>query len=268
MNQKGKIYFVGIGPGDPELMTIKAHKVMSSADIIIYTGSLINRKILDMFPKAEKIDSHGLSVDEIVDIMKKKYNDGKVVARVHDGDPCIFGSTKEYFELLEKEGIDFEIIPGVSSFIAAASALKMEYTIPEITQSIVITRYPGKTPVPEDIREFMKQKPTIIFFLSAALIDKIVQDLLSAGFPPEFPCAVCYKVSWEDQKIIQGTISDISSKIKEQGINSHALFIVSKAFQAYGNRSFVYSQQYAQMVRRVKNKNNHSDESNNLIDDQ
>lgn len=257
MAERGKIYFVGVGPGDPELMTLKAYKIMNSADIIIYTGSLINRKILDMFPKAEKIDSHGMTVNEIVELMKRKYYEGKIVVRAHDGDPCIFGSTKEYFDLLEEgdEKIDFEIIPGVSSFIAAASALKLEYTIPELTQTVVITRYPGKTPVPEDIKEFMKQKPTLIFFLSASLLDKVVKDLLDSSFTPDFPCAVCYKVSWEDQKIIYGTLNDIVPKIKEEGITAHALFIISKAFTAKGKRSFVYSRSYSDIIRKKKERN-------------
>lgn len=246
----GKIYFVGVGPGDPELMTVKAQKIMSSADVIIYTGSLMNKEMLDMFPRAEKIDSHGMTVEEIVNLMKERFNQGKIVVRAHDGDPCIFGSTKEYFDLLEKEGIDFEIVPGVSSFIAAASTLKIEYTIPEVTQTIVITRYPGKTPVPEDIKEFMKQKPTIIFFLSASLVEKIVKDLIDSSFPPDFPCAVCYKVSWKDQKIIYGKLSDIASKVREEGISSQALFIISKAFEVKGKRSFVYSKSYSDIVMK------------------
>lgn len=251
---EGKIYFVGVGPGDPELMTIKAHKILSKADVIIYTGSLLDKRILELFPKAEKIDSHGMTVDEIVDIMKKRFYEGKIVARVHDGDPSIFGSTKEYFELLEKDGIDFEVVPGVSSFIAAAASLKTEYTIPELTQTVVITRYPGRTPVPEDIKEFMKQKPTMIFFLSIALIDKIVKDFLDAGYPPSFPCAVCYRVSWEDEKIIMGTLQDIAEKVKAENITSHALFIISKAFESYGQRSFIYSQKYSEIVRKAKEK--------------
>lgn len=248
----GKIYFVGIGPGDPELMTIKAYKVLKSADVIIYTGSLINREILKLFPDAEKIDSYGLTTERIVEIMKERFLKGKTVVRVHDGDPSIFGATKEQYELLKKDGIDFEVIPGVSSFLAAASALKIEYTVPEITQTIVITRYPKNTPVPEDIKELMKQKPTLIFFLSAKLLDEVIRDLVDSGFPLDFPCAVCYKISWRDEKVILGTLSEISEKVKKEGIRSHALFIVSKAFLAEGKRSFLYSDQYLKTAMKKK----------------
>jgi precorrin-4/cobalt-precorrin-4 C11-methyltransferase len=248
---KGKVYFVGAGPGDPELITLKGYRILKEADVVIYTGSLINKKILDIAEKAQKIDSFGMSVEEICDLIEKSYSEGKVVVRLHDGDPSIFGSIKEHFEILESRGIDFEVVPGVSSFLAAASRIKIEYTVPEITQTVVITRYPGKTPVPEDIKEIAKQKPTLIFFLSASLLPKIVNDLFEVGYPSDFPCALCYKVTFEDEKIIFGTLSDITDKAKKEGVSMHALFIVSKAFLSKGKKSFVYSEKYASLVRKA-----------------
>ncbi|GBD03838.1 Cobalt-precorrin-5A hydrolase [bacterium HR19] len=252
-NQKeGKIYFVGAGPGDPYLITLRAYEVLKNADVVIYTGSLINREILDFAKNAHKIDSHGRTVEEICELMREFYREGKLVVRLHDGDPSIFGSIKEQMEVLESYGIDFEIVPGVSSFLACASRLKTEFTVPDVTQTVVITRYPGKTPVPEDIKEIAKQKPTLIFFLSASLLKNIVDDLIDVGYPYDFPCALCYKVTWDDEKIIFGTLSDICDRAKKEGITSHALFIVSKVFTARGKRSFVYSDDYSEIVQKAK----------------
>ena len=261
MAERGKVFFVGCGPGDPELITKKGYDVLKNSDIVIYTGSLINPQILEIPKNAEKIDSFGKSVDEIVDIMERYVNQGKSVVRLHDGDPSIFGSIKEQFELLEERGINYEVIPGVSSFLAMASRLKLELTIPEVTQTVVITRYPGKTPVPENIKKIAEEKPTMIFFLSASLLRKIVDDLIDVGYPPDFPCALCYKVSWEDEKIIRGTLSDIVDKARREGIKMHALFLVSKALTAKGKRSFIYSERYAQMQKKKQNPKNRKTEN-------
>jgi|GEM_PF-100476 precorrin-4 C11-methyltransferase len=250
--KEGKIYFVGAGPGDPYLITLKGYEVLKSADVVIYTGSLINKEILDFARNAQKFDSHGRTVEEICELMREFYREGKTVVRLHDGDPSIFGSIKEQMEVLESYGIDFEIVPGVSSFLACASRLKTEFTVPDVTQTVVITRYPGKTPVPEDIKEIAKQKPTLIFFLSASLLKNIVRDLIDVGYPYDFPCALCYKVTWNDEKIIFGTLSDICDKAKEEGITSHALFVVSKVFTARGKRSFVYSDDYSGIIQKAK----------------
>ncbi len=264
-SSEGKVYFVGSGPGDPDLLTLKGYKILRGADVVIYTGSLLNPRILDMAENAKKIDSFGMSVEEVVDAIVDAVGKGKIVVRLHDGDPSIFGSINEQFELLREKGIDFEVIPGVSSFLAAAARLKTELTVPELTQTVVITRFPGKTPVPENITEIAKHKPTMIFFLSASLLDKIVKSLYEVGYPPEHPCAICYKVSWDDEKIITGTLEDIVKKAKEEGITSHALFIVSKAFGARGKRSFIYSESYVKMVKGVKSKSENAKENKNKI---
>ncbi len=253
----GKVYFVGAGPGDPELITLRGYRILKEADVVIYTGSLINPKILDFAEKAvDKIDSFGMNVEQICSLMIRYVRGGKKVVRLHDGDPSIFGSIKEQIEILEENNVDFEIIPGVSSFLGASASLRTELTAPDITQTIVITRYPGRTPVPEDIIEIAKQKPTMVFFLSAHMIEKISNSLMKVGYSPDFPCAVCYRVSWPDEKILFGTLDDIYIKAKEEGIDSQALFIVSKVFQpqSKGAKSFVYSKAYSDIVRKAKEK--------------
>ena len=224
----GKVIFIGGGPGDPELITLKAYNVIKKADVIIYAGSLVNREIL----KSAKDDciiknSASMNLDDIVDLMSENVKSGKLVARVHTGDPSIYGAIGEQMEILKQKEIAFEIIPGVSSFFAAAAALKSELTLPEVSQTVIITRPEGRTPKPseEAISKLAEHQATMCIFLGVQMIEDVVKDLL-LHYKPETPVAVVQRASWPDEKIVRGTLNDISNKVQASGITKTAMIIV------------------------------------------
>lgn len=227
---EGKVIFIGAGPGDPELLTIKGKNALEKADIIIYAGSLVNKEVLNYAKETTEIyNSASMNLDEILDIMEKETNQGKIIARVHTGDPSIYGAIGEQIEFLRHKNIGFEIIPGVSSLFATAAALESELTLPEVSQTVIITRPEGRTPKPETeaISELAKHNATMCIFLGIQMIDKVVRDLLS-HYTPDTPVAVVKKASWQDEMIIRGTLEDIADKVKEAGIEKTALIIVGK----------------------------------------
>ncbi|MGB9779778.1 precorrin-4 C(11)-methyltransferase [Caldanaerobacter sp.] len=232
------IYFIGAGPGDPELLTIKAARVISFCEVIIYAGSLVNDEVLKYAREDAKIyNSAFMTLDEIIKIMEEAHKQGKNVARIHTGDPSIYGAVHEQMMELKKRDIPYEIIPGVSSFLAAASALKKELTIPGITQTIILTRIEGNTKMPEveSLRLLSKHRATMVIFLSVDKIERVVEEL-KEGYDPSTPVAVVYKASWEDEKVILGTLLDISEKVKKEGIKKTALILVGdflKDIKAY-----------------------------------
>jgi precorrin-4/cobalt-precorrin-4 C11-methyltransferase len=224
----GKVIFIGGGPGDPELLTLKAYNVIKKADVIIYAGSLVNRDVLNSARDGCIIkNSASMNLDEIVNLMDKSVKDGKLVARVHTGDPAIYGAIGEQMELLKAKNIDFEIIPGVSSFFAAAASLECELTLPEVSQTVIITRPEGRTPKPskEAISKLAEHQATMCIFLGVQMIENVVEDLLT-HYTKETPVAVVQKASWPDEKIVRGTLNDISSKVHASGITKTAMIIV------------------------------------------
>ncbi|MBC7130271.1 precorrin-4 C(11)-methyltransferase [Candidatus Bathyarchaeota archaeon] len=234
MQSKGKVYFVGAGPGDPELITLKGKRLLEEADVIVYTGSLLNPEILKFAkPDAELHDSAAMSLKEIVDVMVKAARHGKKVVRLHDGDPSFYGAIREQMDLLEKEAITYEVVPGVSSLQASAAALRRELTLPEVSQTVIVTRPEGRTPVParEDISELAKHQATMAIFLGISYIGKVVEKLKLGGYPEDTPVAVVYKASWPQQKIIKGTLADIAEKVKAAGIKSTALILVGRVLE-------------------------------------
>jgi precorrin-4/cobalt-precorrin-4 C11-methyltransferase len=201
----GKVIFIGAGPGDPELLTIKAYNIIKKADVIIYAGSLVNKDVL----KCAKddciiINSASLNLDEIIDLIDHNVKKGKIVARVHTGDPAIYGAIGEQMEILKQKKITFEIIPGVSSFFAAAAALKTELTLPEVSQTVIITRPEGRTPKPssEAISKLSEHNATMCIFLGVQMIENVVEDLLT-HYKSETPVAVVQNASWPDEKIVK-----------------------------------------------------------------
>jgi precorrin-4/cobalt-precorrin-4 C11-methyltransferase len=225
---KGKVIFIGGGPGDPELLTIRGYKAIESADIIIYAGSLVNKKVLDHRKKdAEVYNSASLDLNEIITIIKKGIAKNKVIARVHTGDPSIYGAIGEQIRELKKENIDYEIIPGVSSVFASAAVLETELTLPEISQTVIITRPEGRTPKPkkESLSSLSKHNATMCIFLGIGMIGKVV-DELKESYTEDTPIAIVNKASWEDQLIIKGTLKDIVEKVKKVNIKKTAMIIV------------------------------------------
>lgn len=223
-----KVYFIGAGPGDPELLTIKGQKIIRQADVIIYAGSLVNPAVLQGHKEEAVIyNSASLNLDEILKIMVRAVRDGKLVARVHTGDPSIYGAIREQMDGLAREGIPYEIIPGVSSFLAAAAALNSEFTLPGVAQTVIITRHEGRTPVPcgEKLSSLAGHRASMAIFLSAAMIEEVV-EALKPGYGKDTPVAVVQKATWPEQKIIKGTLDNIAAKVREEGIDRTALILV------------------------------------------
>ncbi|MCS7130357.1 MAG: cobalt-precorrin-4/precorrin-4 C(11)-methyltransferase [Archaeoglobaceae archaeon] len=229
-----KVFFVGFGPGDPELLTLKGYRLLSEADVIIYPGSIIPDGSLKEF-SGMKINSHGMKLEEIVTLIEKFVKDGKKVVRVQSGDPSIYGAIREQIEELEKRGIECEVVPGVSSVFAASAKLKAELATAD-TPTLIITRSAGKTLEKDEIEELAKTNSTLVFLLSSGKIDELAQRLLRIR--GDEPAVVAYKVSQEGEKIIEGKLSDIAEKAK--GIDRMALIIVGKALKSV-RRSRLYS---------------------------
>lgn len=225
---EGKVIFIGAGPGDPELLTVKGQKALKNADIIIYAGSLVNKEVLSVAKEtAEIYNSAPMNLDEILEIMDTQTKQGKIIARVHTGDPSIYGAIGEQIEFLRYNNINFEIIPGVSSLFATAAALESELTLPEVSQTVIITRPEGRTPKPESesIKGLAKHNATMCIFLGIHMIENVVSDLLT-HYSEDTPVAVVKKASWNDQLVVKGTLNDIASKVKEAGIEKTAIIVV------------------------------------------
>ncbi len=249
----GKVYFVGAGPGDPELMTLKGLRVLRRADLVIYPGSLTPREAVEEWaPDAELVDSYGRSLEELVELMVEAAREGKTVVRLVSGDPFIYSSVYEQVRELERAGVEYEIVPGVSSVNAAAAALGEELTKPGVSQTVILTRPAGRTGKPkgESLRELARHGCTMVIFLGVRYLEDIVESLLEGGYSEDTPVAVVYKVSTPEEKIVRGTLADIVEKVKEEGIDRTALIIVGDVLREEGERSHLYSKEYARSVRR------------------
>ncbi len=246
------VKFVGAGPGDPELITIKGQKAIRNADIIIYAGSLVPVAVIeDRKPEAEVYNSAGMNLEEIIEKMKDACNQGKTVARVHTGDPSIYGSIREQMEELDKLKITYEVIPGVSSFVASAAALQKEFTVPGISQTVICTRMEGRTPVPEleQIESLASHKTSMAIFLSVQMIDKLVEKLL-AHYPPNTPVAVVQRASWPDQKIIKARLETVVEKVRAGNINKTAMILVGTFLGNEYENSLLYDKTFSHEYRK------------------
>ena len=245
------IYFIGAGPGDPDLITVKGKKLIDNADVVIYAGSLVNKEVLNDCKTDAIYNSASINLQEQVEVMKNAVSEGKSVARVHTGDPSIYGSHREQIEELNKLGLEYEVIPGVSSFLAAAAALKREFTVPEISQSVICTRMEGRTPVPEleSIDKMASHKTSMAIFLSVGMIDKLVEKL-TVHYPVTTPVAVVEKASWPDQSIVEGTLEDIAVKIHEAGIKKTAMILVGDFLGDDYNNSLLYAKGFSHEYRK------------------
>ncbi|MBE0446607.1 MAG: precorrin-4 C(11)-methyltransferase [Actinobacteria bacterium] len=246
-----RVYFIGAGPGDPDLITVKGKKILERADVVVYAGSLINPQLLECCrPGCELYDSALLSLEEIVAIYKKMAESDKVVVRLHSGEPSLYGAIKEQIDWLIEQGIGYEIVPGVSSFAASAAALSTELTLPGISQTVVITRMAGRIPVPkgQEISSLAEHKPTMCVFLSVQMIDKLV-DELRKGYPGNTSIAVVERASWPDERIIRGTLADIAEKVKAAGVVRTAMIVVGRVLDGKYDRSKLYNPQFSHGYR-------------------
>jgi precorrin-4/cobalt-precorrin-4 C11-methyltransferase len=247
-----KVYFIGAGPGDPELITIKGKKAIEMSEYCIYAGSLVNPDILKYCGKDTRVyDSASMTLDEIINIIEEAKKDNKDVARVHTGDPSIFGAIQEQMSELDKRGIDYEVIPGVSSFLAAASTLKQELTLPGVSQTVIITRIEGRTPVPETegLEVLAKSKATLCIFLSVNEIDKVV-SILKPVYGTNCPVAIVYKASWKDEKVIISNLSDVADEITRNDIKKTAIIIVGDVLSKNFEYSKLYDKHFNHSYRR------------------
>ncbi len=247
-----KVYFIGAGPGDPELITVKGKKAIEMSGYCIYAGSLINPDILKYCGKDTVVyDSASMTLDEIINIVEEAKKDNKDVARVHTGDPSIFGAIQEQMSELDKRGIDYEVIPGVSSFLAAASTLKQELTLPGVSQTVIITRIEGRTPVPETegLEVLAKSKATLCIFLSVNEIDKVV-SILKPVYGTNCPVAIVYKASWKDEKVIISNLSDVADEITRNDIKKTAIIIVGDVLSKNFEYSKLYDKHFNHSYRR------------------
>jgi precorrin-4/cobalt-precorrin-4 C11-methyltransferase len=234
MTERHPVIFLGAGPGDPELITVKGQRALAQADVILYAGSLVSPAVLGWArPEAELIDTAPLNLEQIVAGIAAGYQAGKRVVRVHSGDTALFSAIQEQLEILEKADIPCRVIPGVTAAAAAAAALAQELTLPEVTQTVILTRAAGRTPVPEReaMGELARHGATMVIYLSIKLIDQVVAEL-RAAYGPETPVVVAYRVSWPDQQIIRGTLADIADQVKQAGIERQALILVGPALAA------------------------------------
>jgi precorrin-4/cobalt-precorrin-4 C11-methyltransferase len=232
-----KVYFVGAGPGSKELLTLKAYQLLKKADLIIYPGSIIEEKMLKEF-SGHKVNSHGMTLEEIVELIEEAVKRNKNVVRLQSGDPSIYGAIQEQIDLLEKRGIEVEVVPGVSSIFASAAALKSELTLPGVSQTVVITRPSGKTLDQDQITELSQMDTTLVILLGVHKIREVVKKVERPG---NTPVAVVYHASREDEKIIRGTLKDIADKVEREGIDRTAVIIIGNVLKSGYGRSVLYS---------------------------
>ena len=224
------VTFLGAGPGDPELITVKGRRLLDGADVIVYAGSLVNPALLEGV-RAKIYDSAGMDLDGIMVIMVEAARAGKKVVRLHTGDPAIYGAIREQMYRLDRENIGYEVVPGVSSALAAAAAVKAELTVPELTQTVIFTRRAGRTPVPEQesLSNLAAVQGSMCIFLSVSMMEQVVGELLAGGYPPATPVAVVEKATWPQERIVRGTLVDIAGRIQASAIRKTAMILVGQA---------------------------------------
>jgi precorrin-4/cobalt-precorrin-4 C11-methyltransferase len=248
------ISFVGAGPGDVDLITIKGRQLLEKADMVIYAGSLVSKDHLKFCKDSCKIyNSASMTLEEIVDKMEKAVKEGLKVVRLHTGDPTIYGAIREQMDLLDEKGIEYEVIPGVSSFTAACSAIKKEFTLPNVAQTVILTRIEGRTPVPEeeDLELLAKHKASMALFLSVKDMDRVVKKLNKGYGREDVPVAVVYKATWDDEKIIMGTLKDIEEKVEQAGITKTAQILVGDFIKGEYERSKLYDPSFSHEYREA-----------------
>ena len=238
------VHFVGAGPGASDLITVRGHRLINEADVIIYAGSLVNPDLLEGRKEGCQVyNSATMTLEEVTEVMREAEAAGLTTVRLHTGDPCIYGAVREQMEVLDQEGISYDSTPGVSAFCGAASALNMEYTLPGISQSVIITRMAGRTPVPEreSIERFAAHGATMVIFLSTGMLAELSNRLIAGGYSPDTPAAIVYKATWPDEARYICTVSTLAQTASAHGITKTALIIVGEAVAQSGfERSKLY----------------------------
>ena len=248
------IYFIGAGPGAADLITVRGKELLEKADLIIYAGSLVNPALLDYAkPDCQIMNSAVMTLEEVIAAMVPAAQEGKLVVRLHTGDPSVYGAHREQMDLLKSYNLDFEIVPGVSSFCAAAASLKAEYTLPEVSQSVIITRMEGRTGVPpkQKIKDYAKHHATMVIFLSAGMLEKLQKELISGGYGADEPAAIVYKASWPDEKVFRCTVVTIAETAAVNNIKNLALITVGGFLGTAYERSELYNPTFETGFRKA-----------------
>ena len=246
------VHFVGAGSGAVDLITIRGARLLEDADVVIYAGSLVNPDLLRYTRKECEIhDSAGMTLEDVISVIKTAEHEGKTTVRLHTGDSSIYGAVREQFDELEKLGIEYDICPGVSSFCGAAAVLKAEYTLPGVSQSVIITRAEGKTPVPdrESIRTLAAHQATMVIFLSTSLTKTLQEELLEGGYTQETPAAIVYKATWPEEKVFHCTVGSLHKTAEENGLAKTALIIVGNCMGDCYKRSLLYDPSFSTEYR-------------------
>lgn len=247
------INFVGAGSGAADLITVRGKKLLEEADVIIYAGSLVNKELLDYAKEGCEIyNSAYMTLEEVTEKMIDAEKKGLKTVRLHTGDPCLYGAIREQMDILDENKIEYAVCPGVSSFCGAAAALNLEYTLPNVSQSVIITRMAGRTPVPEkeSIESFASHNATMVIFLSTSMLEELSKRLVSGGYKKETPTAIVYKATWSNEKKIICTVETLAEKAKENGITKTALIIVGNVLEGEYERSKLYDPYFTTEFRK------------------
>ncbi|RGD66032.1 precorrin-4 C(11)-methyltransferase [Lachnospiraceae bacterium OF09-6] len=249
------IHFVGAGSGAPDLITLRGKTFLEQADVIIYAGSLVNPQLLDYAKEGCEIyNSAKMTLEEVLDVMFAAEKDGKMTVRLHTGDPCLYGAIREQMDVLDEKGIEYDYTPGVSSFCGAASALNLEYTLPDVSQTVIITRMAGRTPVPEkeEIAKLASHGATMVVFLSTGLLEQLSQRLIAGGYTADTPAAIVYKATWEDEKAFVCTVGTLAETAARNHITKTALMIIGDVVtHSHYNRSELYNPAFTTEFREA-----------------
>lgn len=249
------IHFVGAGSGAADLITVRGKKFLEEADVVIYAGSLVNPQLLDDVKEGCQVyNSAKMTLEEVLQVMEEAEAEGKTTVRLHTGDPCIYGAIREQMDVLDEKGISYDYCPGVSAFCGAASALNLEYTLPEVSQSVIITRMEGRTPVPprESIQSFAAHHATMVVFLSTGMLEELSRRLIEGGYEPDTPAAIVYKATWPDEKKFLCTVGTLAQTAAENHITKTALMIIGDAVKAaHYDRSKLYDPTFTTEFREA-----------------
>lgn len=250
-----KVIFVGAGPGDPELLTVKARRILEECQICVYAGSLVSPEVVGLVPKeCELHDSAGMTLEEIEAVFTEGLERDIDVIRLHTGDPSIYGAIREQMNVLDRLKVEYEVVPGVSSFQAAAAALKTELTVPEISQTVILSRTSGRTPMPEkqELEHLARTESTLCLFLSVHKLDEVAAEL-ARYYGEHCPVGVVYRASWPDQQVIEGTLADIAAKVTNAGITKTAMIVVGQALSNDLPVSQLYHRHFSHGYRVAEN---------------
>jgi len=248
------VHFVGAGSGAPDLITVRGKKLLEEADVIIYAGSLVNPALLDYAkPGCEIFNSATMTLDEVIAEIEKAEKAGKTTVRLHTGDPSVYGAIREQMDRLAPQGIEYDVCPGVSSFCGAAAALKTEYTLPNVSQSVIITRMAGRTPVleRESIRSFAAHHATMVVFLSTGLLKELSEELIAGGYSADTPAAVVYKATWPDEKVCRCTVGTLAQTAAENNITKTALMVIGDCLGNDYELSRLYAPDFSTEFRKA-----------------